>query len=167
MNMHTTLSGVHTPAVSATIPQPCQAEIWQSSPVAIGLVAAIADLHLVASRLKTLQANDPTQHEARSAAELVGRIVNKSILRQFGRGREMEAAPSNGACAISTLWDALSACRERSIEAQMEAEGLPLPWADGLTQERRDASFDRQAEIDRDALSVAQVVCLALAGGRG
>lgn len=155
-----TLEGVRPliPAVDASA--------WHQAPVAIALIAAIADLHTVACRLETLRNGDPTQHEAREAAEFVGRVTNKPTMRQFARGHEMVAAPSNGACAVSILWDALGAARRQAIESQMKAEGLSLVSDPGLTQQQSDSAFDRRDELNRDALSVSQAVCLALFNGR-
>lgn len=155
-----TLEGVRPliPAVDAAA--------WHQTPAALALIFAIVDLHAVAGRLETLRNDDPSQHEAREAASMIGRISNKPVMRQFSRGCDMIAAPSNGACAVSVLWEALAAGREVAIDQQMKAEGLPLPHAAGLTQEQADAAFDRREELDRDALTVAQAVCLALTAGR-
>lgn len=164
MNMHTTLSAERTSALPP--PQPLGAETWHDTPAAIGIVAAIVDLSAIARRLEAIRIHQPHLHNVMDAESVVGRVSNKTVLREFGRGREMVAAPSNGTCAVASLWEMLRELRDGAIQQQMKVEGVPSPYGAGLTQEQADVAFDRREELDREALSVAQVVCLALSEGR-
>lgn len=163
MNMHTTLSGVHTPA----LPIPTLESVaWQDSPAAIGIIAAIVDLSAIARRLEAVRIHNPQLHGLLDAETLVGRVDNRQALHHFGRGYETIAAPSNGTCAVASLWNLLADIRNDAITLQLKAEGLPSPYEAGLTQARADAAFDRRDELDHEAMSVAQAVCLALSCGR-
>ncbi len=166
MNMHTTIPVPHTPCAPATMSQVHSSEIWHESAAAIGIISAIVDLSAVAGRLETMRGHNPRLHAVLDAEALVGRISNRQVQRQFGRGYEMIAGPSNGTCAVASLWELLSETRDNAIIQQLKAEGLPSPYDDGPTQDQADAAFDRREELDRDALSVAQAVCLVLSGGR-
>lgn len=166
MNMHTTIPVPHTPCAPAAMSQVTQSDTWHESTAAVGLIAAIVDLSAIARRLETMRGHNPQLHAVLDAEALVGRISNKQVQRQFSRGYEMIAAPSNGTCAVASLWDLLSEMRDNAIMQQLNAEGLPSPYDAGLTQDQADDAFDRREELDRDALSVAQAVCLVLSGGR-
>lgn len=166
MNMHTTIPVPHTSLAPADMSLVTQSERWHESPAAVGLIAAIVDLSAVARRLETMRSHNPQLHAALDAEALVGRISSKQVRRQFGRGYEMIAGPSNGTCAVASLWDILGELRDEAIDQQLNAEGLPSPYDADLTQEQADAAFDRREKLEREVLSVAQAVCAVLSSRR-
>jgi hypothetical protein len=123
---------------------------------------AIVDLPAVARRFEAIRIRQPQLHAILDPDTQVGRVSNKQTRHQFGRGYEMIAAPSNATCDVAALWNMLGDIRHGAIDQQLKAEGLQYPFDAGLSQEQADAGFDRREELDCDAPSVAQAVCLIL-----
>jgi len=159
MNMHTTFPDVRTPARAKSAI--FNAEDWAQQPVAISLIKAIEQLSALTNDLQLVRMNNPQLHHLTEAEGAVGHVAVRLVRQEWARGLDATLAPSNGACAISSLWDVLDGLRSAAIEGQMRAEGFDIP---GLAPGASDASFDRRDELERSVPQVGGVLFLNSAG---
>lgn len=134
---------------------------WATQPEAVALISALERLNAATLEIQALRTANPKLHALVDAEGSVGRVAVQYNRQAYGRGLDAVLAPSNGACAISVLWDVLDGMRSAVIEKQLRAEGLDVP---GVITNASEASFDRRDELDRLAPSVGATLFLGTAG---
>lgn len=160
MNMHTTFPDVRVPVCAPAFPD---AAMWATEPTAVALIKAVEQLSALTNGLQAIRMNNPQLHHLVEAEGAVGHVAVRLVRQECARGLNATLAPSNGACAISSLWDVLDGLRSAAIEAQMRAEGFDIP---GVTPGASEASFDRRDELDGSVPHVGATLFLATAAGR-
>ncbi|WP_337846787.1 hypothetical protein [Sphingomonas sp.] len=147
-------SGAPTPCDDEAVAGSSLAADWATSPEAIGMLVMLHELSALADRMDALLVNRPGLSDAREARSLIGRVVTRQIDATWNRGRVLSAGPSNGCCAVHSLWTELESLRRAAIDAQLEREGYRGVPSGLLT----DGGMDRRMKLDDEAPSVADAL---------
>lgn len=136
---------------------------WASSPMAVALIKALEQLSALTHEIQAIRIKNPQLHRLTEAEGAVGHVAVRLARQEYARGLDAALAPSNGACAISSLWEVLDGLRSAAIDAQLQAEGFDIP---GISLSVSEASFDRREELERTVPQVGAVLFLTNAVGR-
>lgn len=132
--------------------------LWYQQPGPLSLILAIGTATTLCEQLERTAELAGAPFKIEEAAQQIGKVDRRygTAFDTWNRGihQTYKLKPTNGFCAVSSLWEALGSFREQAIRDQLKSEGVPVyyemqPWAAGA-----DEAQARYDEIDRDMPTV-------------